>query len=257
MRIGVCAGPENIAGPMDGLDYIEPAVGSLLCPAEPAAAFADRLAAAGACAVPAEAANCLLPRELKTTGPDVDRSALDVYIATVCRRARQAGLKVLVFGSGGSRQVPEGFDRARATDQLVEHLKRWAPVAAECDLVLVVEPLQKSDCNIVNTVAEGAGIVRRVGHPNVRLLADTYHMGSDGDGPEAIVAAGELIAHTHCAEVAGRVPVGLGGEDQRPYFRAMKDAGYAGRISIEARWEDLAAQLPAALAGLRRQIEEA
>ena len=72
-----------------------------------------------------------------------------------------------------------------------------------------------------------------------------------------IAAAGKLLAHAHCAEADGRGPLGAKGEDQRPYFRAMKDAGYDGRISIEANWRDFERQLPAALAELRRQIAEA
>jgi len=162
-----------------------------------------------------------------------------------------------VFGSGGSRRVPEGFERRQASEQLAGHLARWGPIAAEAGVILVIEPLNKGETNIINTVDEGAELARRVGHPNVRLLADTYHMATDGDPPEAIRRAGELIAHVHCAEAAGRVPVGFGGEDHRPYFRALKDIGYDGRVSIEASFDDLAAQLPAAVAKLRQQIESA
>jgi sugar phosphate isomerase/epimerase len=257
MRIGVCTAPEGVKSPVDGLDFVEGTVGNLLCPSDGEAAFAARLAAAEACPLPVEAANCLLPGELKTTGPDVDVAAVDAYITTVCRRARQMGLAMLVYGSGGSRRVPEGFDPAAAGDQIVEHLKRWGEIAAACEVTFVLEPLNLAECNIVNTVGEGAELVSRAGHPNARLLADTYHMAKDGDPPEAIRAAGGLIVHAHCAEAAGRVPVGLGGEDHRPYFRALKDIGYDGRIAIEATWEDFETQLPPAVAALRRQIEEA
>jgi len=257
MRIGVCAAPENVRSPVEGLDFLEPSVGGVLCPRQGQAAFADRLSAARAAPVPVEAANCLIPADLKTTGPDVDPAAVDAYITVVCRRARLAGVQTLVFGSGGSRRVPDGFDPARAADQIVEHLKRWGPIAAETGVTFVLEPLQRSECNIVNTVAEGAELIRRADHPNIRLLADTYHMGCDGEAPGSIRAAGDLIAHAHCAETKGRAPVGLGGEDHRPYFRAMKDARYDGRLSIEARWDDFDAQLPHAVAGLREQVQDA
>ena len=257
MRIGVCTSPEQLPGPVEGLSFLEPSVAGLLCPKQPEAAFAERLAAARAAPVPVEAVNCLLPGDLKTTGPDVDAQTIDAYIAVVCRRARRAGVHRIVFGSGGSRRVPEGFDPAAAFAQLAEHLKRWGPVAAEHGLTFVIEPLNKAETNIINTVDEGALLARRADHPNIRLLADTYHMAKDADPPEAIRRAGELIAHVHCAEAAGRVPVGFGGEDHRPYFRALKDVGYDGRIAIEANWQDLPRELPRAVAELRKQIDSA
>jgi sugar phosphate isomerase/epimerase len=45
-------------------------------------------------------------------------------------------------------------------------------------------------------------------------------------------------------------------DDFRPYFSALKKAGYRGRLSIEAGWGDLPAELPLALKVLRRQIAE-
>ncbi len=257
MRIGVCTAPESVPQAVDGLTFIEPTVTDLLCPRQDDSAFARRLAAAGAAPAPVRAVNCLLPGEMKTTGPQVDCRALDEYLHVVCRRARQAGTRRIVFGSGASRRVPEGFDRARAAEQIVDHLRRWGEIAAASDVVIVVEPLNKAETNIINTVDEGAELVRRADHPHCRLLADTYHMATDGEPPEAIRRAGGLIVHVHCAEAGGRVPVGFGGEDHRPYFRALKDAGYDGRVAIEARWQDFARELPRAVALLREQIDSA
>jgi len=163
----------------------------------------------------------------------------------------------IVFGSGGSRRVPDGFDTGRAREQLVGHLKRFGAIAAECDVMIVLEPLHSGCCNIVTSVDEGAELVRAADHPNVRLLIDTFHMATDDDPADSIRRAGELIAHAHCAEGNGRGPLGTTGEDQRQYFRALKDAGYDGRISIEASWTDFAAQLPAAVMELQRQWDSA
>ena len=257
MRLGICTGLGVVNEPVDVLDFIEGTVGALLCPAEDDSAFGEPLAAVKASAVAVEAANCFVPGDLKTTGPDVDTEAVDAFVSTALERAGRMGLKIIVFGSGGSRQVPDGWDAGRAADQLVEHMKRWGPMAAAANVTITLEPLSRGDCNIVHTVDEAADLVRRVDHPNIRVLCDTYHMGSNGDPPEAIHRAEGLIAHVHVAEVDGRGPLGTLGEDQRPHFRALKDIGYEGRLSVEASWKDLPAQLPAALAELRRQVETA
>ncbi len=257
MELGICIGDALLAEPIEGLDFLEVNVQHWLAPLADEEHFAARLAEARTCPVPVKAANCFLPGSLKCTGPEVDRGALDAYVRTTMRRARQMGIETVVFGSGGSRRVPEGFDHAAATDQIVDHLIRWGPLAGEHGVTLAVEPLQKSDCNIITSVAEGAEICRRADHPNIRLLADTYHMAADADPPDAIAEAAGLIAHLHCAELQGRAPVGTHDEDLRPYFRALKAAGYQGRISIEASWKDCRQQAPAAIAALAKQVAEA
>jgi len=257
MRIGVCTTPDGVNRPPEGLDFIEGTVAGLLCPREDEAAFQKIVEAVRSARLPVEAANCLIPGDLKTTGPDVNVESVDAYIDIVCRRAAVIGLKRIVFGSGGSRRVPEGFSPQRASDQLVEHLRRWGPKAAEAGFLFVLEPLNRGETNIVNGVDEGADVVGRADHPNVRLLVDTYHMAKEAESPDAIRRAGELICHAHCAEGDGRGPLGTLGEDHRPYFRALKDIGYDGRVAIEAKWNDFAGQLPAAVVELERQITSA
>jgi sugar phosphate isomerase/epimerase len=257
MRFGVCAKLKNVAGGALGMDYVEPTVQDALSPLEGEEAFSSRLEEARNSPAPVEGLNLFLPPDLKCTGPDVQQEVLDQYVATVLSRAARAGVKVIAFGSGGSRRCPEGFDRLAAVEQIVAHLQRWGSIAANAGIVIALEPLRKAETNVVNTLTEGAEIVRRVHSPGIRLLADTYHMAQEGETPEAIRQAADLIAHVHCAESAGRGPLGAAGEDLRPWFRSLKEAGYNRRISIEAAWTDFAAQLPGAMEELRRQVETA
>lgn len=256
MRLGACTSLEKVTAAFDGLDYIESTAADVTCPLNDDAAFGQRLAIIRACPVPVEAINILLPAQMKTTGPDVDQANLDAYMRLVLERAGIAGVKVIVYGAGKSRLVPEGFDHAQAGEQVVGHLARWSEIAARKGIAICLEPLNKAECNIVNTVDEATGLVRRAGDA-ARLLVDTYHMAKDNDPPEAIVRARGLIAHAHCAESDGRGPLGTRGEDHRPYFQALKAAGYDGRLSIEANWVDVQRQLPSALAETRLQWETA
>jgi sugar phosphate isomerase/epimerase len=254
MRIGVCMGLEDLHTQVQGLDYLEPTVQGLLQPLQD---HCQALSDVARGPVKPYAANCLIPGSLKTTGPESDLQAVADYMEVTCRRAAQAGLKVLVFGSGGSRGVPEGFDPDQARRQLVEHLKTWAPLATQAGVTIVVEPLSVRECNIITSVDDGADLVRRVGDAHIRLLADTYHMARDGDDPESIVRAGDLIAHVHVAQEEGRRPPLPGGQDFSAYLSRLKAIRYQGGVSIEAKWEDRCAQLPLAVTELRRQIESA
>lgn len=254
-RLGVCTSVANAAAVKSaGGDYIEESVQGFLVPDRPESEFRPKAEAAAGAHLPVPACNSFLPGALKSVGPEARPDEIASYAGTAFRRAREIGITTVVFGSSGSRTIPDGFDRAEARRQFVALLRRLGPVAEANGIVIAVEPLNRDETNFINTVAEGAAIVREAGHPNVRLLADIYHMLRENEGPDALVAAGPLLRHVHVAERERRTPPGAAGDDFRPYLRALRRAGYAGAISIECGWSDLAAQLPAALTELRTQI---
>jgi sugar phosphate isomerase/epimerase len=95
-----------------------------------------------------------------------------------------------------------------------------------------------------------------VKHPNVRVLADLYHMTQKGEGPQSILKAGrKYLRHVHVAENARRTPPGVDGDDFTPYFRALKEIGYRGNISIECGWSDFRKQVGPAIQELQRQLK--
>jgi len=257
MHLGLCTSASANAPIVAGsaLDYVEENVQSFLAPRDAdAAAWQGRLQAARACGKPIRAANCFLPGDLPCVGPKVDRAAIRAWASTAFVRAKQAGIVTIVFGSGGSRRIPEGFDRAEARRQFVDLLRELGPLAAAQGVTLVVEPLNSGECNFITSVDEGAAIVRDAGTPGVRLLADIYHMLKDGEGPDAITRAGDLLKHVHIAEKEKRTAPGVAGDDFAPYLRTLAGIGYDGNLSIESGWQDLASQLPKALVELKRQL---
>jgi len=255
LRIGVCTSVRNAQLLLQaGCDYIEESVRRLLVPDKSDDEFAANLKAARECGLPVLANNGFLPGTLKSTGPEADHEGVLEYAGTAFRRAGQVGVGTIVFGSSGSRSVPEGFDHDRAEEQFISLLKRMGPLAAEHGVVVAIEPLQRSETNFINTVPHGARIVRAVDHPNIRLLADIFHMLRMEESADHIRQVGELIVHLHIAEKARRTPPGVDGDDFTPYFQALKDIDYKGGISIECGWEEMAEQLPTAIKTLREQI---
>ena len=187
-------------------------------------------------ALPVAACAGLLPGTPKVVGPETDDAATDAYLARVLRRAAAAGVNTLVFGSGKARNVPDGFDRGRAAAQITDFLKRSAPVAAEHGVTIAVEPLNRGECNLVNTVAEAMTHVRAVGHPSVQCLLDTYHLWVEGEPADHVRDAMPHVRHVHVADRDGRVAPGESGtSDYRPLFGALKAGGYDGGVSVECR----------------------
>jgi sugar phosphate isomerase/epimerase len=257
-KIGVCTSIANAAvAKSAGCDYIEEGVWDFLAPDRPEPDFRGMLELVGKSPLPVAACNSFLPGGLKSVGPEARPEDILAFAEIAFRRAREAGVRHIVFGSSGSRSIPDGFDAGEARRQFVRLLRRLGPVARGHGVVVAVEPLNRGECNFINSIAEGAAIVREVGDPGVRLLADIYHMLREAEGPESIVAAGPLLAHCHIAEEEGRTPPGVHGQDFTPYLEALRRTGYQGAISFEARWTDLATELPAAVRTLRAQIARA
>ena len=254
MLFGVCGGgPERgrVAAKL-GFDYVEWSVPELLQPRESDEAFRKALEACRSTGLPCPALNCFVPGDLKITGPAVDLKALETYVRIVMQRAAEAKVEVIVFGSGGARNIPEGFDRKQAHDQLVAFGAMTAPIAFDFGVTVVVEPLNRSECNVINSVEEGATLVRAVAHPGLRLLADGYHVLKDGESLDGIEANGDLLAHTHVATIPNRRAPGVEPCELKPFFAALKRAGYDVHMSIEGAIDDGGDDLHTGLATLHK-----
>jgi len=258
MRIGLCAGPEAASeAHAAGVDYLELNVQGHFVPLEDDNAWAANRDAIRSSAVPTTAANCFLPGSLPCTGPDVDAHAVLAYAETAFGRAAEVGAVQIVFGSGGARRIPEGFPPAEAEAQFVEILKGLGPLADRHGVIVVVEPLNTAECNFINSVTEGADLVRRAGHPSIRLLADVYHMGKDNEPPEHIGPSADLLRHAHVATIPDRAAPLPGDTSVAPYLLALKAAGYDGGISFECGFADRARDLAAAVRFVRETWDAA
>jgi sugar phosphate isomerase/epimerase len=258
MEYGVCGEPK-IAGILagTGYDFVELHVQRDLRTMEGEGAFLPRLQEIQATPVPAVVANCFVPGSLKITGPEADMDVLSKYVTTAFGRAERAGIDTIVFGSGGARRIPEGFDRDTAWQQLLDFGRMIAPSAQHHGITIVVEPLNLRECNVFNSVGECADYVRQVDHPNVRLLVDAYHWAVETDSYDDLVESLPLIRHAHIATYRSRMAPGLEQCDFSGFFRALKEGGYDGRLSIEGKWPDLPGHAAKALAELKRYASEA
>jgi sugar phosphate isomerase/epimerase len=254
-KIGVCTSYENNRILEEaGYAYIEESVQNFLIPLDDESTFNGKLEKFKSSHLLISACNSFIPGKLKSTGPDAQHEEILKYAETAFRRAQVTGIGIIVFGSSGSRNIPEGFPVQEGLDQFISLCSKIAPIAQKYQVTIALEPLNKSESNIINSVAEGAEIVRTVNHKNFRLLADIFHMQRQNEGPDSIIRNGDLIRHIHIAENAGREAPGVSKEDFTPFFRALKEIDYKGLMSIECSWKDISLQAGPALSELRRQI---
>jgi len=261
VQIGLCANSATLArlaspAAVPGADFLEGFVQEWFQPETPDAAHVSPAAEFRARGFAVPAANRFLPPGLKVSGPNVDYARLDRFAANAFRRAKAHGTTLIVFGSAGARQVPEGFSMATAFEQYVDVLKQCGPLAEDNGVTLLVDPLNRGECNLVNTILEGAEAVRRANTAGVKLLVDFLHMARNGESPDDVTKVGPLIHHAHTAENRDRAAPGIHNEDFRPYFRALRRTGYNQKLTIEADWTDFPAQAVPAVLALRKQLTE-
>jgi sugar phosphate isomerase/epimerase len=236
-----------------GYEYLEP--GLSVVAAMSAADFEALKAKSAAYPIRVEAMNNFVPPGLKLTGPEVEPGRIREYVERALGRAEALGAKLVVFGSGGAREVPDGFPRDRAWSQLKDFLRLCGDVIVErkWGMDIGIETLRKAETNILNTVAESLRLAREVNHPRIRLTVDFYHLAEENEDPAILVDAGPLVAHLHFANPAGRTFPRTASEEPRyaAFFAALGKIGYRGRLSVEANTPDLERDGPAALELLR------
>lgn len=109
-----------------------------------------------------------------------------------------------------------------------------AAYAATKGIRLSIEPLNRFECYVLNTVGQAAELVRAVGSPSYGLLYDTFHANIEEKDPVgAIAPALRRIVHVHISENDRGTP-GRGHVPWERTFAALKRGGYDGWLTIEA-----------------------
>lgn len=251
MRFGVCAGTDIFQKNLNlNADYIESSAAELSGLSDEAFdAFLNELKHSP---LKCEVLNILFPGNISVVGPMVDMTMIKNYIDITFARAKLAGVKIIVFGSGRSRFCPEGFPIEDAIKQLKEVSLLLAETAMKYGLMIALEPLNKEDTNLINTVEEGLSLVVQLSHPNFKLLADFYHMQVNGEKPEILLKCKEHLIHTHIATKEGRrYPTMNHQKEFEPFFQALKQIGYQGRMSVEGKTDQIEIDAPIAMPSLR------
>jgi sugar phosphate isomerase/epimerase len=155
------------------------------------------------------------------------------YLVELAQCCRDLGGELMVFGSPAQRRVPPGATKAQAADYAVDTFRSALPGIVETGIKLCLEPLSPPEADFINTIAEADDILRRINHPLFVAHLDVKAMSTDeAPTPGLIRQHGARAGHFHANDVNRRGP-GFGNVDFVPIFRALKDSGYRGWVSVE------------------------
>lgn len=181
------------------------------------------------------------------------------YLGELARFCADLGGRILVFGSPKQRDLVPGMSREEGMKHATEVFRTLAPILESTHVVLALEPLSPDTTNFLTTAAEAAELASRVGSPWCRLHLDTRAMSSESVPiPELIRRHRAALEHFHANDANGRGP-GFGKVDFVPIFRALREIGYRGWISVEVFDERIAPEQTArqSIAYMRRCWSEA
>jgi sugar phosphate isomerase/epimerase len=146
-----------------------------------------------------------------------------------------------------TRRLPPFADPPRTPEQdrevLLEGLAEAGAHAQAAGVVLLLEPLNRYEDHMLNTVAQSVELIAAAGSPAVEVLADTYHMNIEEDDLcAALRSAGDALGAVHLSD-SNRHQPGTGHVPFGAIFATLHEIGFDGVLSVEC--------------GLRGEPEEA
>jgi len=159
---------------------------------------------------------------------------LEQEIRDGCATAKTLGAKMMCVVAGNDIK---GVSQEAMHDAVIAGLKRVAPIAADNDIILVLEPMNirvdhKGHCLYGSPNA--IKIVRAVNSPHVKILWDLYHMHiSEGDLCGHLREGIKDLAYVQLADHPGRLEPGTGEIHYNRVLRELHDLGYTGYVGVE------------------------
>jgi 2-dehydrotetronate isomerase len=134
--------------------------------------------------------------------------------------------------------VPDGHDRAEAERSYVANLRYAADRLSSEGVTVIIEPINTRDIPgyYLNTTTQAMAIIDRVGHPNLQLQLDLYHVQiMEGDLAYHIRTLAGHYPHIQIAGNPGRHEPDIGEINYPFLFDLLDEIGYSGWIGCEYR----------------------
>ena len=238
IKIGACGSIDSIlSAQRAGYAYLETAFQNIAKMSDEE--FETAKSIVDSADIKVEACNGYFSPDITLIGDDIDFDFIEKYSRKGFERTKKLGCQVVVIGSGKARNIPENVPFEKGFKQFAKVVVFCADIAKDYGISVVVEPLNRKETNLINTVFDGLELCKKANNDNVKALADFYHVFMNDEGLDGILAAKGMLVHTHLARPNEdrRTPKAEDEQTLRLWANALKEIGYNGRISLECVFE--------------------
>jgi D-psicose/D-tagatose/L-ribulose 3-epimerase len=168
---------------------------------------------------------------------DADIAATQQYLAHCIQVAGELGASVVAgpfYARTGRTWRMDAAERVSAISELRRNLAPVVDAALAADVTLAIEPLNRYETSLINTVEQALDALAPLLGPGLGLALDSYHLNIEEKDPYAAIrTAGPHVAHV---QVCGndRGAVGDDHTDWRAFLDALDDVGYSGPLNLES-----------------------
>jgi len=178
-------------------------------------------------------------------GPDRDVSHQEAgrrqagidYLLGCIELAAEVGSPLVsgpMYATTGQARLLEPHERRAQWDRAVDSLSAVAERAEQAAVRLAIEPLNRFETDVVNTIEQGLALCADIGADNVGLMLDTFHMNIEEKNlPDAVRRAGPKVFNFQASENDRGTP-GTGHVDWTGVIDALREVRYAGGIVVES-----------------------
>lgn len=139
-----------------------------------------------------------------------------------------------MYSAVGKARMVSPEQRQKEWNLAVKNLKKVCEMAASRGLQIALEPLNRFESDMINTVDDVVRLIKDIDHPASKIMLDGFHMGiEERDIETAILTAGDQLIHLQVAENYRGTP-GTGQTCWDAYKRGLEAINYKGAVTIES-----------------------
>ena len=173
-----------------------------------------------------------IKRDLASSDKKIREQTI-MYLFKCIDYAQLMGAKLVIVVPAAVSKLAPSLSKKEDWKNSIKAVQEVAKYAEKKDILLAIEPINRYETYLVNSVQDALSYSREVDSSHVKIMADTFHMNiEERDIPEAIRIAGNNLINVHIAD-SNRCSVGRGHINFKALIKALKEINYQYALTLE------------------------
>lgn len=173
-----------------------------------------------------------IKRDLASSDKKIREQTI-AYLIKCIDYAKLISAKLVIVVPAAVSKLAPSLSKKEDWKNSVKAVQEVAKYAEKKDILLAIEPINRYETYLVNSIQDALCYAREVNSSQVKIMADTFHMNiEERDIPEAIRIAGNNLINVHIAD-SNRCSVGRGHINFKALIKALKEINYQYALTLE------------------------